>query len=393
MKKLLSVILALALCLSLGAPALAEDSVVVSPQNLAVDGKAANCEKYNINGSNYFKLRDMAMLLMGTPAAFGIDFDAENFTVKVTRGGTYQPVGSELKAGADNSDTCVPSAWKLLVDGKTVEVSTFNIGGSNFYKLRDMGDALGFLVDFDAATNTAIIYTDAAHTVLGDAASPFAENHGWTFAESGEYHPCVTRYLSDSAGVLIDRGITAEFPIIKKSDVRGDGTVTYQITLHSIGSIEFYPPTDMDTTGTVVTNYGLYDYYTGLSFPERSLMATLESSVDGSESDITVVIDGQPYRVSYSRLLRSSGYWERTYHTRIIRNDVTVEIEITAPADYDGLVLAMRCNQNEILFEPYPTDGSGGSSGGFVYRNGQCFWGDDDNLANWVFVRVSDLVS
>ena len=161
MKKLLTLILALALCLALGAPALAEDSVVVSPQNLAVDGKAADCEKYNINGSNYFKLRDMAMLLRETPAAFSIDFDAGNFTVKITRGGTYQPVGSELQAGADNSATCVPSAWKLLVDGEAVEVSTFNIGGSNFYKLRDMGDALGFAVDFDAATNTAVVSSQA----------------------------------------------------------------------------------------------------------------------------------------------------------------------------------------------------------------------------------------
>ena len=65
MKKLLGCALALALLFSLALPALAEDDVRLSPQNLEVDGKAVACEKYNIDGSNYFKLRDIAWLVNG----------------------------------------------------------------------------------------------------------------------------------------------------------------------------------------------------------------------------------------------------------------------------------------------------------------------------------------
>ena len=114
MKKLLSLILALALCLALGAPALAADSVVVSPQNLSVDGKAAECEKYNINGSNYFKLRDMAMLLMGTPAAFGIGgFTGNHFSVDPATGRYTVFLGNRVR---DRLTVLLPEAGKRRTD-------------------------------------------------------------------------------------------------------------------------------------------------------------------------------------------------------------------------------------------------------------------------------------
>ena len=57
MKRTLSILLVLLLALSLlPAGAMAAD-VVLSPQNLRVNGKRIACEKYNIDGANYFKLR------------------------------------------------------------------------------------------------------------------------------------------------------------------------------------------------------------------------------------------------------------------------------------------------------------------------------------------------
>ena len=69
----------------------------VSAQNLTVDGATKNVEKYNILGSNYFKLRDIAMLLSGTPAQFDVSFDEETRMVSVTTGKAYTPVGGELE--------------------------------------------------------------------------------------------------------------------------------------------------------------------------------------------------------------------------------------------------------------------------------------------------------
>ena len=62
MKKLLPIILTLLLvCIAVSYVSAA--NVVASPQNLSVDGVDADCDKYNIDGSNYFKLRDLGKVL------------------------------------------------------------------------------------------------------------------------------------------------------------------------------------------------------------------------------------------------------------------------------------------------------------------------------------------
>ena len=68
MKKLLSFALVFCLLLALLAVGASAYDVVRSPQKLMVNGEIVDCDKYNIDGSNYFKLRDLAYLLMDTDA-------------------------------------------------------------------------------------------------------------------------------------------------------------------------------------------------------------------------------------------------------------------------------------------------------------------------------------
>ena len=129
-----------------------------SAQGLIVDGKEIACEKYNILGSNYFKLRDLAMLLNGTSAQFSVGWDEEQGVVSIVPGEAYAPIGGELTMGADRSASAAPSAQTVLIDGfSRSDLTVFNLDGNNFFKLRDLGAALGFSVDYDAAANAAVI--------------------------------------------------------------------------------------------------------------------------------------------------------------------------------------------------------------------------------------------
>ena len=131
--------------------------VVVTNQKLTVNGEAKKVEVYNINGNNYFKLRDIAYLLAGSEAEFGVEFDNSKKEVYIDTVGEYEAVGSELNEGTDKSDTCVITAFDIYVDGKLVDVVVYNIGGNNYFKLRDLGKAIGFGVDYDDATRTVLI--------------------------------------------------------------------------------------------------------------------------------------------------------------------------------------------------------------------------------------------
>ena len=181
MKKLLTLVLAACLLLAalpLGASAY---DAVLSPQKLLVNGKPIECEKYNIDGSNYFKLRDIACLLNGTVAQFAVSYDAEANAVVIAPGLPYEPLGGELIIGADNSASTVPSPQAVWVADASVGdyMTIYNIGGSNFFRLRDLGMLLGFVVDYDAGTDTALVTSPPLKEEKANSDRDMDENLAW----------------------------------------------------------------------------------------------------------------------------------------------------------------------------------------------------------------------
>lgn len=137
-----------------------EPHVLLSLQNLDVNGKSVKCEAYNIDGSNYFKLRDVAKLLDGTSSQFQVEWDANTSTIKVTTGAPYTADGNELILGEDHSGSAVISSQSIIIDEtKVSDLSVYNIAGRNFFKIRDLGSYLNFDVGFDGNTNTVMIHS------------------------------------------------------------------------------------------------------------------------------------------------------------------------------------------------------------------------------------------
>ena len=192
MKKVFSALLIALLALAISASAALAANVVQSPQSLRVDGKTVECDKYNIDGSNYFKLRDIAYLLDGSGSQFSVDWDAAANAVSIVKGAVYTPDGSELDVnGGDKSSTAVVSSQTVTIDGKAVSgISVYNIGGNNYFKLRDLGSALGFGVDYDSAANTAIISSAQAQKALIKSVTVYTvdfETKEWVESEKTEY--------------------------------------------------------------------------------------------------------------------------------------------------------------------------------------------------------------
>jgi len=139
------------------------EKVVVSNQPLKVDGELVEAAAYNIDGNNYFKLRDLAALLTATGSKFNVTYEEPNMIV--TTGEGYTPIDGDLVKGDDKSDTCVPSRQVLVVDGEQASILVYNIGGNNFFQLRGLGALVGFDVDYDDETRTMLVQTA---TVDGD---------------------------------------------------------------------------------------------------------------------------------------------------------------------------------------------------------------------------------
>ena len=188
MKRFLTLLLTLALLASLAAPALAFEKAQRSSQALSVDGVLVDCDKYNIDGSNYFKLRDLAKLLDGTGSQFDVAYDSAKRVISVTTGHTYvQPDGSELAVGEDKSGTTRESSQTIMIDGALrSDLTAYNIGGNNYFQLRQLGEALGFDVGYDTATRTMLVTSRSAVTVedLCAAAGQYTDRSGYVMRYS-----------------------------------------------------------------------------------------------------------------------------------------------------------------------------------------------------------------
>lgn len=129
----------------------------VSTHKVTLNGVKADLAAYTINGSNYFKLRDLAAALKGLDSEFAVTWNAAQQRIDLTSKTAYTPVGGEQAAlPAGNKAASLTSA-AVYLDGNPLSLTAYSIGGNNYFKLRDLVFALGFSVDWNADTMTMIL--------------------------------------------------------------------------------------------------------------------------------------------------------------------------------------------------------------------------------------------
>ena len=135
-------------------------SLKISPSThpVTVNGEPVEPQGYNINGNNYYKLRDIAYILNGTGSQFNVTWDAANNRIVLTPDAAYEQVGGEMTSSVSAVvENCTPSDSSIVIDEKTVSLTGYRINGNNYYMVRDVGEALGFGVDFDPESETVLI--------------------------------------------------------------------------------------------------------------------------------------------------------------------------------------------------------------------------------------------
>lgn len=145
-------------------PAVAPASPTTSP--IYINGVLTEFEAYNINGNNYFKLRDVALAIRGTEKQFEVIWNA-SYTENGVRGAVdmtslkaYTTVGGEMKKGDGVAKTANITTSPILKDGQKVNnLAGYNINGNNFFKLRDLGALFDFNVSWDSNLRAVIVNT------------------------------------------------------------------------------------------------------------------------------------------------------------------------------------------------------------------------------------------
>ena len=147
-------------------PAQPADTAYATSYSIVVDGEAVAFDAYALkdaagNDTNYLKLRDVAHVLNGSQAQFSVGWDG---SIALTTGAAYEDTGSEMATPFSGNRAYQTSRSAVTVDGKSVDLDAILLtddagNGYTYFKLRDLGAALGFNVTWDAAASSIVIDT------------------------------------------------------------------------------------------------------------------------------------------------------------------------------------------------------------------------------------------
>jgi hypothetical protein len=141
-------------------------SIIATPtaSKVLVNGKDTAFDAYLIDGSNYFKLRDLAFVINGTQKQFQVGWDGANNAISLTSKTAYTPVGGEMaRSTTTGNKTPTATSSKIFLDGKEINLTAYLIDGNNYFKLRDIMKIFDVYVGWDGATSTITLDTSRSY--------------------------------------------------------------------------------------------------------------------------------------------------------------------------------------------------------------------------------------
>ena len=86
-------------------------------------------------------------------------WNGEKQRIDLRAGAAYTSVGGELQALPTGSRVASVTTASVYLNGRPLSLTAFEIDGNNYFKLRDLGEALDFGVDWDESTSTVLLRT------------------------------------------------------------------------------------------------------------------------------------------------------------------------------------------------------------------------------------------
>lgn len=131
-----------------GLPPVLTVTAVRNTARVLVNAVDVPFEAYTIDGNNYMKLRDVAAALEGSPISFEVQWDGS--AIQLSSGKPYTRQGGELVSSESTAPIQATAGSTLVyLDGRKLYLSAYQIRGNNYFRLRDLGMALGFDVTWD----------------------------------------------------------------------------------------------------------------------------------------------------------------------------------------------------------------------------------------------------
>lgn len=141
-------------------PKVEEPEAVGKNDGIKIDSMDVKVPAYVIENENYFKIRDLACALKDSKAKFKVDYDMEKKAIVIESKKDYEPLETDMQPIKNIKSIGIRSYDKLIINGEETEVKAYKIEGFNYFRLRELGEILGFGVDYDFENNKVVITSE-----------------------------------------------------------------------------------------------------------------------------------------------------------------------------------------------------------------------------------------
>jgi hypothetical protein len=106
----------------------------------------------------------LAYVLDGSVKQFSVSWDGANNAIALKSGEGYTVVGGEMATKGTAAVTPKATTSRITKNGSLIALKAYNIGGNNYFKLRDIGEAFDFDVSWNNDVKTIMIDTASTYT-------------------------------------------------------------------------------------------------------------------------------------------------------------------------------------------------------------------------------------
>ena len=227
-------------------------NVTSSSARTEIDGLTLRLSGYNINGNNFFRLRDIATMVSrwgsNRSKRFNVEWDEVNRNILLTKNTDYVRIGGELELRPDGvSARAAANASPIIMNGSTINWLGFNINGFTYFRLRDVMRTFNIFTDWDQDTQTILLDTTRGYVLPIQYDSPYGVGNLSTITSPFGYR--MTSSTSNPefhAGFDLQRNTSDGAPLLSIGDngvvVRKDSQNVYGTGLGHFVVIRYNDP-------------------------------------------------------------------------------------------------------------------------------------------------------
>lgn len=127
--------------------------------NILLNGRSIQLSGYNINNSNYYKIRDVAYLLNGSEKQFDMIYDIEKKAIIMQLGKSYLGRESNNEASLLGHINIEEKEMPLYIQDKQYQLSGYMINDNTYVKIRDIAMLLEIEIGWSNETKELSIVT------------------------------------------------------------------------------------------------------------------------------------------------------------------------------------------------------------------------------------------